>query len=212
MLGSDLSQIEARVMGHYLFPYDDGAFIQELLEGDIHQSLADSLGIDRNLAKSVRYASMYGCSGTKLAKILGVPSKEGVRLQAEFWNSNKPLDRLRKEITMAFNKRGFIKGLDGRKLMIRSEHALLNSLLQAAATVVFKTGLCMINNTLRWKGLWYKQLIAYHDEVQLEVRKEDADAVGKIVLSSWEQAGERWGMRVPIVGEIKTGNSWAETH
>ena len=36
LVGVDLSQLELRCLAHYLYPFDKGAMVKELLEGDIH--------------------------------------------------------------------------------------------------------------------------------------------------------------------------------
>jgi DNA polymerase I-like protein with 3'-5' exonuclease and polymerase domains len=46
----------------------------------------------------------------------------------------------------------------------------------------------------------------------LEINKEDEDVVRQIVLESWEAAGKHWDMRVKIVGDVKCGKNWSDTH
>lgn len=89
---------------------------------------------------------------------------------------------------------------------------MLNFLFQSAAAVIFKTAMCYINNRLDDQGLWFKQLIAYHDEVQLEICKEDAVEIQTVVEQSWIDAGEYWAITCPTTGESKVGGSWAECH
>jgi DNA polymerase-1 len=61
----------------------------------------------------------------------------------------------------------------------------------------------------RWDA---KLLITYHDEVQLEVREDQAEAVGKLIVRCFEQAGTFFKLNCPITGEFAIGKSWAETH
>lgn len=56
MIGADLSAIEARLFGHYTFPYDGGHYAKELLEGDIHSNNAKLIERDRDTAKTFYYA------------------------------------------------------------------------------------------------------------------------------------------------------------
>lgn len=56
MVGSDLSGIEARLIGHFTSFFDDGEMAKDLLEGDVHSKNAKIIGKDRNTAKTFFYA------------------------------------------------------------------------------------------------------------------------------------------------------------
>ena len=65
MVGADLSGIELRMLAHYLARYDGGRYADILLNGDIHQTNADKIGITRKLVKNVTYAFLYGAGDVK---------------------------------------------------------------------------------------------------------------------------------------------------
>ena len=54
MVGADLSGIELRMLAHYLARYDGGRYAEILLNGDIHQTNADKIGITRKQVKTER--------------------------------------------------------------------------------------------------------------------------------------------------------------
>lgn len=56
MIGSDLSGVEARLLGHFTSFFDEGEMAKELLAGDIHSKNAALIGKDRNTAKTFFYA------------------------------------------------------------------------------------------------------------------------------------------------------------
>ena len=66
MVGADLSGIELRMLAHYLARYDAGRYAEILLNGDIHQTNADKIGISRKLVKTVTYAFLYGAGDEKI--------------------------------------------------------------------------------------------------------------------------------------------------
>ena len=66
MVGADLSGIELRMLAHYLARYDGGRYADILLNGDIHQTNADKIGISRKLVKTVTYAFLYGAGDEKI--------------------------------------------------------------------------------------------------------------------------------------------------
>ena len=51
-----------------------------------------------------------------------------------------------------------------------------------------------------------------HDEVQLEVREDQAEEVKLILEQTFIDVGEQIGMRIKMEGEAKIGDNWADTH
>ena len=66
MCGADLSGIELRMLSHYLARHDGGRYADILLNGDIHQTNADKIGISRKQVKTVTYAFLYGAGDEKI--------------------------------------------------------------------------------------------------------------------------------------------------
>jgi DNA polymerase I-like protein with 3'-5' exonuclease and polymerase domains len=68
LLSYDYSQIEYRVFGHYT---NDPLITKKYIEDpntDFHQTLADLLGVNRQFAKSLNFAFLYGMGKAKLLK------------------------------------------------------------------------------------------------------------------------------------------------
>lgn len=126
------------------------------------------------------------------------------------------LGRLVDGVRSMVAKRGFLVGLDGRQLRIRSEHAALNTLLQSAGAVIMKKALVLLDEGLINHGYKpgedYEFLLNIHDEWQIECRPEIADRVGEFCVLALEAAGDALGFRCPITGQYQIGNNWAETH
>jgi DNA polymerase I-like protein with 3'-5' exonuclease and polymerase domains len=110
---------------------------------------------------------------------------------------------------------GYLKGLDGRLLHVRSAHAALNTLLQSAGAVIMKQALVCLDGHLKETlvpGVDYEFVANVHDEWQIECLPEHADFIGKACVSAMKQAGEILNFACPISGEYVIGNSWKETH
>ena len=112
--------------------------------------------------------------------------------------------------------RGFIKGLDGRLLHIRSAHAALNTLLQSAGAIVMKKALVIAHETYLAHGWVNGEDFGYvanvHDEAQMEVKEELANQAGTIFADSIRLAGEYFNLKCPLSGSSGVGKNWAETH
>lgn len=209
LVGIDASGLELRMLAHYM---NDEAYTYELLNGDIHTSNQNLAGLkSRNQAKTFIYALLYGAGDAKLGTVVGGNSTDGKQLRERFF-ANLPAFKDLKERVSRSAKKGYLKGLDGRKLFVRSEHAALNTLLQGAGAIVMKEALVVFNDTLRSKNLDAHFVANVHDEWQLEVKEDIADRVGNIGIQAIEQAGKNLNLKCALTGEYNVGNNWAETH
>jgi DNA polymerase I-like protein with 3'-5' exonuclease and polymerase domains len=217
LVGCDASGLELRCLGHYLHRYDGGAFVKELLSGDIHTANQKAAGLDtRNQAKTFIYAWLYGAGDEKIGKIVGKGSKEGRALKERFLKANPALKRLKDDVAAAVKKRGFLLGLDGRRLPVRSEHAALNTLLQSAGALLVKEATVALFKDLAALGWEFGKdwaLVAHvHDELQIECREDRAQQCGESATRAMSSAGRSFQFRCPISGEFRIGASWAGTH
>ena len=110
------------------------------------------------------------------------------------------------------SKKGFLKGLDGRKILLRHEHAALNTLLQGGGAIVMKKALCLLDERLKLASIDYKFVANIHDEWQIEVRECQAMRVGQLAVESIKDSAKYFNMRCPLDGEYKIGSNWSETH
>jgi len=209
LLGADASGLELRMLAHYM---DDPAYTKEILEGDIHTKNMQAAGLtNRDQAKTFIYAFLYGAGPAKIGSIVGGAEREGKMLINSFLKNTPALQKLRDKVDRLAVKE-WLPGLDGRRLLIRSQHAALNTLLQGAGAVVMKQALILLHRKLIGGKLNAKFVANVHDEWQLETTPEDAETVGHLAVQSIRQAGIRLRLRCPLDGEFKVGTNWAATH
>ena len=209
LLGADASGLELRMLAHYM---DDPAYTKEILEGDIHTKNMQAAGLtNRDQAKTFIYAFLYGAGPAKIGSIVGGGEREGKMLISSFLKNTPALQKLRDKVERLAVKE-WLPGLDGRRLLIRSQHAALNTLLQGAGAVVMKQALILLHRKLIGGKLNAKFVANVHDEWQLETTPEDAETVGHLAVQSIRQAGIRLRLRCPLDGEFKVGTNWAATH
>ena len=121
------------------------------------------------------------------------------------------LDKLLGAIKKA-SERGFIKALDGRKIIVDSPHKALNYCLQGNSAILAKRWLVINHNNIKKLNLCCSQLAFVHDELQFECSPElTLDLCSSLVLSA-KEAGEYYNLRVKIDAEATTGKNWSETH
>ena len=209
LVGIDASGLELRMLAHYM---KDEEFTNEIINGDIHTRNQRTAGLQsRDQAKTFIYALLYGAGDAKIGQVVGGSKKDGARLKERFFANQPSFKRLREKVTRTAAK-GFIKGLDGRKIYIRNAHASLNSLLQGGGSIVMKKALILLDMNAKDEGLDYKFVANIHDEWQVEVKTEHAEEFGKIAVQALKDAGNYFNMNCPLDGEYKIGEDWSETH
>ena len=209
LLGVDASGLEIRMLAHYM---NDEEYTNEIINGDIHTSNQKLAQLEsRDKAKTFIYALMYGAGDEKLGSVVGGTTADGKRARQYFFDNKPSFKSLRDRVQRASAK-GYLKGLDGRKLYIRNAHSALNTLLQGAGAIIMKQGLVLLDNVLKLNAVEYKFVANIHDEWQIEVPKDKADFIGQFAVDSIVKAGEHFKLRCPLDGEYKIGDNWSETH
>lgn len=215
LVGADASGLELRMLAHYM---KDEAYIKTVCEGsskdgtDVHTQNQKAAGLStRDEAKTFIYAFLYGAGAEKIGKIVGGNARDGQKLIESFLSNTPALKSLRNNVSKYASK-GFVPGLDGRKIWVRSEHSAVNSLLQGAGAIVMKQALVLLDEKLRKKKVWYGFCANVHDEWQIETKEKDGELVGNLAVQSIQEAGTLLGLRCPVSGEFNIGKTWRDTH
>jgi len=209
LVGFDASGLELRMLAHYM---KDEDYTNEIINGDIHTANQRLAGLEsRNQAKTFIYALLYGAGDEKLGSVAGGGRTTGKKLRESFLNNLPSFAALKDRVSNA-SSRGYLTGLDGRRLQVRSEHSALNTLLQAAGAIVMKKALVILDDYAKLWKLDYKIIGNIHDEVQSEVAEKDAEKFGWLAVECLKAAGLEFNLRCPLDGEYKVGTTWAETH
>ena len=216
MVGADLAGIELRMLGHYLGRWSE-SFADTLLNGDIHQQNADRVGVSRRQIKTITYAFIYGAGDAKIGHSYDASlndrtaKSKGKEIREAFVSAIDGLAELLEAIKKASEK-GFVKSIDGRKILLDSPHKALNYLLQSGAGTVAKRWMLINQQTIESTKLCCAQLAFVHDELQFECHPDHADDLSASLVYSAAAAGEYYNLRVPIAAEAKQGKNWAEVH
>ena len=215
LVGCDASGLELRMLAHYM---KDNDYVETVVNGssklgtDVHTKNQKAAGLQtRDQAKTFIYGFLYGAGPAKIGQIVGGNAKVGKNLIDSFLAATPALAALRENISKVASK-GFVPGLDGRKIWVRSEHAALNSLLQGAGAVVMKQALVLFDAKIRQNRWPVKMVVNVHDEFQWETDEKHAIITGEAAKQSIVEAGLFYNLRCPLDGEYKYGKSWKHTH
>ena len=228
LLAADYSQIELRIMAH--LAQDAGlldAFKHDL---DVHRATAaevfgvelDEVSTDqRRSAKAINFGLIYGMSAFGLAKQIGVDRKQAQayidRYFARYPGVLSYMERTREQAS----EQGYVETLFGRRLYLPEIHAknqamrkaaertAINAPMQGTAADIIKRAMIKVEAWLNDSSLDARVIMQVHDELVLEVREDQIDAVTKGLKEHMAQAAE---LDVPLVVEVGVGDNWDEAH
>lgn len=208
---------------------------------DAHSRNQRVMGLNkRDSAKTGIYALLYGAGDYKLGTVVyddftdkqrdefnrkylvgteerrAALTRLGKQLKARVMKGLKGYRELVEGVKSVSRQRGYLRGLDGRRLLVRSDHSALNTLLQSAGALVMKQALVICDQMLRDEGLSpgkdYEFVLNIHDEWQIETLEVNADIVRRVAPAAILAAGEHFKLACPTPGNADVGRTWAETH
>jgi hypothetical protein len=216
LVGYDGAGLELRMLAHYV---NDEEYTKQILEGDIHSYNQMLAGLpNRDAAKTFIYAFLYGAGDQKIGDIIEGSRQDGSDIKARFFDALPKLKSLIESVKEDGEK-GYVIGLDGRKLWLRKDsrgnpmtHKALNLLLQGAGAVVMKYAMVLLDEAIEELGLDALKVIDMHDEGQYDVHPRDVVKVRELMDNCVKKAGELLGMNIPLASDSVAGMSWKDTH
>jgi DNA polymerase I-like protein with 3'-5' exonuclease and polymerase domains len=218
LVGADMAGLELRTFAHYLSSFDKGEYAKVVCEGDVHTFNQEAAGLpNRNMAKTFIYAWLFGAGDQKIGSIVGGSTKAGKELKERFLAKVPAIGKLKHSVDAAVTK-GWVKGLDGRRLPVRSSHVGLNLLCQSSGSILCKTWLVSFYDQMVTNGYQHGYESDFvicgwiHDELQVACREELAETVGQLLVEQAKSAGKPYDFKVPLDSSFVIGNNWSETH
>ncbi len=226
LLSADYSQIELRILAHLS---KDKTLIEAFLhDKDIHNETASKIfnvkqsevtAEMRRKAKTINFGVIYGQTAFGLAGELDIPKAEASDFIKKYFNTYYGVKGYFEGLLEGSRKNGYIKTLMGRKRFIAeinssnklkkalAERMAINSTIQGSAADLIKIAMIKINKKL--KKYRSSIIIQVHDELVLEVEKNEREAVSKIVHYEMESV---YDLGVPLKVVMNCGYSWKEAH
>ncbi len=225
LLSADYSQIDLRVLAHYS---GDKTLIEAFKRGeDIHTRTAaevfdtsqDLVTPDmRRAAKTVNFGIIYGMSAYGLAKELGIDRKEAKDFITRYFNRYPGVKRYMDEIVKSAREKGYVTTILGRRRYIPdlrsrtravrefAERTAINTPIQGSAADIIKLAMLRVDKNLTEMECDSALVLQVHDELVLEVRKDELEKVANMVKETMETVVE---LAVPLTVNIGWGKDWA---
>lgn len=174
----DFEQMEYKVMLDYA---GEMKLIERVLAGeDLHQVTADMVGITRKYAKTLNFAILYGAGLEKIAKMLGVTTKEAGELRKLYFGRLPRVHKFIREVISAGEARGYIFNKFGRRCHIAQKdfaYVLPNHLIQGTCADIVKIAMNRIFDMLIEEKAETNMLLQVHDELLFEPTFDEAEIV-----------------------------------
>jgi DNA polymerase-1 len=228
LLAADYSQIELRIMAH--LAQDEGLLDAFRHGRDVHKATAaevfgvplDAVTNDqRRSAKAINFGLIYGMSAFGLAKQIGCDRKQAQAYIDVYFHRYPGVLAYMERTREQASQQGYVETLFGRRLYLPDIHAknpslrkgaertAINAPMQGTAADIMKRAMIAVDAWLPQSGLDAKVILQVHDELVLEVREDQIDALKAGLLPLMSGAAE---LDVPLLVEAGVGDNWDEAH
>ena len=220
-VSNDLSQIEFRLIVHYL---ENQAAIKAYVENpntDFHTLMAEKCNIGRRPAKTVNFGMGFGMGKRKLiASLLAHGSAaEAEKIYNDYHEALPELKPNSRRATAKAMRVGYVSNLFGRRRHLDKQiaHIGFNSVVQSTAADLLKAATVRLDEAIEACGLSEAIHIvaSVHDETLFEIDQKilgDARTIPALVRMI-ETVPNGVSLSVPIRSSVGiSANSWAETH
>ncbi len=226
LLAADYSQIELRILAHIsgdetlIKAFNDGADIHRKVAADMYGKKEEEITKEeRKTAKAVIFGIVYGISGFGLGGNLNITKKDADAFIKKYYELYPKVKNYMDDIvtktketgivTTLYKRRRIIEEIKSSNFMVAAmgERMALNTPIQGTSADIIKVAMINIYKELKEKNLKSKIILQVHDELILDVVKEELDIVKNIVIDKMQSVIK---LSVPLVVEINEATNWYE--
>lgn len=227
ILSADYSQIELRLLAHVS---GDEHLIEAFKSGeDIHRITASKVfdvPLDkvtkemRYKAKAVNFGIVYGQSKYGFAKALNISIYDAENFINRYFATYPNVKKYMEDIVQKVSEQGYVETMFGRKRYLSGElnssngmvrdfakRAAINHPMQGTAADLIKLAMVDLDRKMYANNLKSKLIMQVHDELVLEVYKDELEIVQKLVREAMEL---NQPLSVPLIIDISVGETWQE--
>ncbi len=228
IVSADYSQVELRIMAHISA---DAGLVRAFAEGlDVHRATASEVfGVplpevtseQRRYAKTINFGLIYGMSAFGLAAQLGI-ERDAAKTYIDRYFARYPgVQNYMEETRRLARQQGYVETVFGRRLWLSeinspngprrqaAERAAINAPMQGTAADLIKLAMIAVDDWLHRERLATRLVMQVHDELVLEVPRDELDLVRERVAALMTGVG---ALDVPLEVEVGAGPNWDQAH
>ncbi len=224
LVAADYSQIELRILAHVSGDehlrdaFARGVDIhRETAARVLHKAPEEVTADERSMAKMVNFGIAYGMSDFGLSSRAGIPRKEAQDFINTYFATYSGISYYMLHIKESARQEGFVSTLLGRKRQIpelqarnpslraAGERMAINMPIQGTAADIIKIAMIRLAERLADGGFRSRLLLQVHDELLLEVPRDEVDRLVPLLRSTMESA---LTLDVPLTVDVKVGDDW----
>ena len=226
LVAADYSQIELRILAHIT---QDPGLLEAFRQGaDVHRRTAaagfrvteDAVTREqRDVAKMLNFGIAYGMSDFGLSARMGMPREEAAQFIDEYFKRYPHVRRYAIETKALCMEQGYVETLLGRRRYIpdmahpnyavrgAAERMAINMPIQGTAADIMKIAMIRVRERMRATGCEALLALQVHDELVLEVARDQVEQVAALVS---EEMAAAYTLDVPLVVDVRIGQNWDE--
>jgi DNA polymerase I len=228
LMAADYSQIELRIIAvlsqdpNMMQAFKDGKDIHAATAARVFNVQEHTVTRDqRSQAKAVNFGIIYGQSAFGLAQNLGISRTDAKQIIDSYFEQYPRIKAYMDEAIQGAREHGYVETLLKRRrylpditsnnAVVRgfAERNAINAPIQGTAADIIKIAMIRVHNRMKAEGLKSKLLLQVHDELVFDVRRDEQDAMVKLVTHEMEHAVP---FDVPLTVEAQFGENWLDAH
>lgn len=208
LVTADYGQLEVVLAAHFS---GDKSLLKIILDGaSMHDITAQALNIPRDVAKTINFASQYGCTHWKIQKILKISEEKALAVHAKYWEAYSGVKRCIDECSAKIDAGVPIVNPFGRQRLFEVKERSIydqayrqgfNSLVQGTGADMTSWALYSADVLLREKDCG-KALFSVHDELVIQVKPEKYEESAEILRKTMSEAASIIGVTLPLKVEV----------
>ena len=228
LLCADYSQIELRIIAG--LSKDESMINAFTIGRDIHTETASKIfhvnleEVSREMrskAKMVNFGIIYGISAFGLSQRLGVKRTEAKEIIdnyflefpkiKQYMDSTISFAKEKGYVETIFKRKRFLPNISSSNATMRGfdERNAINAPIQGSAADIIKLAMVNIHKKMLVQKMESKLLLQVHDELVLDMVKEEQKDLEKLVKQEMMEAVK---FNVPLEVEIGSGENWLIAH
>lgn len=181
LLSVDYDQQEYRMLLDYAGELE---VIEAIKSGaDVHQAMADMVGVTRKQAKTLNFGLLYGMGKAKLALALGITEDEAGELRKLYFAKLPRVKAFIDRVIGTAERRGYVYNWAGVRYWCEDTqfaYKMPNRIIQGGGSSIMKKAMCELAQVFAAEQAQSRMVITIHDELDFYIHRSEFHLIPRI--------------------------------